>query len=1195
MRNEASYSSNSQELLKNDHHLVRSEALSSPPHGSPMLTPISQPASHSHTLRTRISASSQRGFKLGANSKDLPGSCNAQSPLDNANAVAIQNNGLCQVKVSSISAVATEVSNSFSRRNGSFSSGGRSLQTHRRSHNQTPGHESKPTGVTRPSSPAIAPAGLNASVSLPESRRVSDSEAISTSLSEHFDDEDANEPVLWDCPLCMEEVDPQDAEFVPCECGYQICRFCWHHIKSVLNDKCPACRRSYAEQEPHLTTLQPKKIIPRLTKRRDIKSPALLAASSSPAEPGSTVAHFVTTTRGGVPLGNVLASRKHLVDLRVLQPNLVYVIGIPINLSCYSSSSIKGFPHSASGSSSASSSSSSSSLAGLLEQILSSAEYFGRFGHLLKVVINLKGQHVTRNAASLNSCPTISAFLTYERREEASLAIESIDGTCILDYPLRASYGTTKYCAFFLRGQTCPNLVNCLYLHELGEDVNSYTKEALSARQHDSKLKRTLDNGTEVITHSLNNPPINARRIISEKDGLQSGDKLIPSMPYANILISPSCSSPLPFSVSSQNKPPVDCPLKTSSNTIIELPHPLKPSLFPLDEPNNVHTNSSIDSSKLIGSGAKGILSMPMTAPQVFDPLDPSNDIVVFASSAKISPSSPSPAFDSHPPITKQNIPFSRSCSRFEFGRNDQDGVDGHLSLRAVSLDPAFSEPSETLKRFQDLSITTILDQHVNNATLSTSQVRKHVSTVLESPVKPIDQSLYENNSKLVAGFLKELFPNVNISSTGMASAVSGPIIDEMGQDSKTSNRNSSTTKTRLVPGYEPIVKKKSSNPGDSVTLQGTCVSEITTTKAANGSFGHYSPIDSEDLSKQLQQFEYFAQLKESSKKGCKVNGLDDLSRPNPPLLPNGGAPSKTPKKTKKLAKDLPVIAVESYPKKTAVSSLPIPVKDDNIFAALLDEDISHPEGSSKVVDFDLFLKPAYRKRKKKPVCDLDDNQLNQQPSNVTVDLSLSTSVPENVVASDPCLVYERSSSNKTKKKGKKPTKASSNASSSATQSPLPHDCSAPVGRKAAQLDKKCAFSCPMRFETENETEPCLNEDADASCCSSSLSESYNYGTVGFCDGDDKRSKYHMKECCSGPISEESLFFSAETSPPPCICDYNNLYVKIARDDRSAKFVPCEAHSCDFQSTRKVATLNRENLMQSLDSHAILAMQDRKR
>ena len=57
-----------------------------------------------------------------------------------------------------------------------------------------------------------------------------------------------NEQDDMECPLCLEEIDISDANFKPCPCGYQICRFCWHHIKQNLNGRCPACRRKYSDQ-----------------------------------------------------------------------------------------------------------------------------------------------------------------------------------------------------------------------------------------------------------------------------------------------------------------------------------------------------------------------------------------------------------------------------------------------------------------------------------------------------------------------------------------------------------------------------------------------------------------------------------------------------------------------------------------------------------------------------------------------------------------------------------------------------------------------------------------------------------------------------------------------------------------------------------------------------------------------------------
>lgn len=43
----------------------------------------------------------------------------------------------------------------------------------------------------------------------------------------------------------------------------------------------------------------------------------------------------------------------------------------------------------------------------------------------------------------------------------------------------RASYGTTKYCTYYLRNMTCPN-PTCLYLHEPGEEADTISKEELA-------------------------------------------------------------------------------------------------------------------------------------------------------------------------------------------------------------------------------------------------------------------------------------------------------------------------------------------------------------------------------------------------------------------------------------------------------------------------------------------------------------------------------------------------------------------------------------------------------------------------------------------------------------------------------------------------------------------------------------------
>lgn len=51
-----------------------------------------------------------------------------------------------------------------------------------------------------------------------------------------------------------------------------------------------------------------------------------------------------------------------------------------------------------------------------------------------------------------------------------------MDGFYLENRSFRASFGTTKYCNTFLRHMPCSN-PDCLYLHEMGDDDDSFTKE----------------------------------------------------------------------------------------------------------------------------------------------------------------------------------------------------------------------------------------------------------------------------------------------------------------------------------------------------------------------------------------------------------------------------------------------------------------------------------------------------------------------------------------------------------------------------------------------------------------------------------------------------------------------------------------------------------------------------------------------
>lgn len=52
----------------------------------------------------------------------------------------------------------------------------------------------------------------------------------------------------------------------------------------------------------------------------------------------------------------------------------------------------------------------------------------------------------------------------------------------------QASLGTTKYCSYFLKSMQCPK-PDCMYLHELGDEAASFTKEEMQVNWMSIVLK----------------------------------------------------------------------------------------------------------------------------------------------------------------------------------------------------------------------------------------------------------------------------------------------------------------------------------------------------------------------------------------------------------------------------------------------------------------------------------------------------------------------------------------------------------------------------------------------------------------------------------------------------------------------------------------------------------------------------------
>jgi len=106
-------------------------------------------------------------------------------------------------------------------------------------------------------------------------------------------------------------------------------------------------------------------------------------------------------------------------------------------------------------------------------EILKSYEYFGQYGTILNSILIKKVNSNTNKS-------TFSVYITFSDQKEAAIAILCVDSLIIEGKIVRAFYGTTKYCKYFLNNVACPNEHKCIFLHKLVTDediiINNDTK-----------------------------------------------------------------------------------------------------------------------------------------------------------------------------------------------------------------------------------------------------------------------------------------------------------------------------------------------------------------------------------------------------------------------------------------------------------------------------------------------------------------------------------------------------------------------------------------------------------------------------------------------------------------------------------------------------------------------------------------------
>ena len=174
-------------------------------------------------------------------------------------------------------------------------------------------------------------------------------------------------------------------------------------------------------------------------------------------------------------------NRRHLADVRVVQKNLVFIVGLSQRLAD--------------------------------KDELRKNEYFGKFGKILKVVVNPTTsyagtqvriyRHVYLHAdnrsiiasfsVAICQSPSASAYVTYSKPDEALRAIQTVNNVQFDNRTLKASLGTTKYCSHFLKSTQCPKN-DCMYLHDFGEEAASFTKDEMS-QGFDACLQYLLKSG----------------------------------------------------------------------------------------------------------------------------------------------------------------------------------------------------------------------------------------------------------------------------------------------------------------------------------------------------------------------------------------------------------------------------------------------------------------------------------------------------------------------------------------------------------------------------------------------------------------------------------------------------------------------------------------------------------------------------
>ena len=183
-------------------------------------------------------------------------------------------------------------------------------------------------------------------------------------------------------------------------------------------------------------------------------------------------------------LGSIIFNKKKvesLKRLRIINQNLVHIEGLPKNL--------------------------------LKIEILKSTKYFGQYGKIKDVILS-------RKINPENNKVIFSVYITYENKLEAACAILCADSLLVDGKIIRAFYGTTKYCNYFLNNTKCKNKGKCMFLHQLvtNDAIIIDANSNFSYNDHLNMSRKIMEQNKLGIKNIILKKPKNSNNILPSID-----------------------------------------------------------------------------------------------------------------------------------------------------------------------------------------------------------------------------------------------------------------------------------------------------------------------------------------------------------------------------------------------------------------------------------------------------------------------------------------------------------------------------------------------------------------------------------------------------------------------------------------------------------------------------------------------------